>query len=184
MKFGFKPLNNIHLYFMLIFYIFPVSFFDIGCLLVSLDNFDVEFFIVCVTLTAIPFLVYMVVRILYPYKYIIDSEYLAKYNKNKIIFKIKIKDIKYIVVKKTNVLNFLKFIVSLISGYNLSTSNITTMSIIYEKCEVLDAFIVKEFTREEVVKNKETNEKEYIEILPCKKIKHLCKIVNIEHKII
>ena len=183
MKYRFKPLNNMHLYFMYFAYIFDIAFFDIGCIIVSLDEFDVEFFITCVILTAIPFLVYIIVRILYPYKYIIDDEYLIKSKRNKIIFKIKIRDIKYIVIKKTNVLNFLKFIISLISGYNLSTSNLTTMSIIYDKCEILNDSNNKDFKREEVVENKEINEKEYVEILPYKKIKQICKIMNIDYKI-
>lgn len=182
MKYRFKPLNNMHLYFMYFAYIFDIAFFDIGCIIVCFDEFDVEFFITCVILTAIPFFAYMIVRLLYPYKYIIDNEYLLKFKRNKIIFKIKIEDIKYIVIKKTNVLNFLKFIISLISGYNLSTSNITTMSIIYEKCEILNDSNNKDFKREEVVENKEINEKEYVEILPYKKIKQICKIMNIDCK--
>ena len=139
MKYKFKPLNNIHLYFMYLAYILNVVFFDIGCIIVCLDEFDVEFFITCVIITMIPFLVYMIVRIIYPYKYVIDNEFLTKYKKNRIIFRIKIEDIKYIVIKKTNVLNFFKFIISAIvqSGVNLTTSNLTTMSRIYEKCEVL-----------------------------------------------
>ena len=183
MKYRFKPLNNMHLYFMYMFYLLIIPMFDIGCIIVCLDEFDVEFFITCVILTAIPFLIYMFVRIFYSYKYIIDDEYLIKSKGNKIIFKIKIKDIKYIVIKKTNVLNFLKFIISLISGYNLSTSNVTTMSIIYDKCEILNDTNNKDFKREEVVENKEINEKEYVEILPYKKIKQICKIMNIDCKI-
>ena len=41
----------------------------------------------------------------------------------------------------------------------------------------------KDFKREEVVENKEINEKEYVEILPYKKIKQICKIMNIDCKI-
>ena len=183
MKYSFKPLNNMHLYFMYMFYLFIVPIIDIGCIIVCLDEFDVGFFITCTIITAVPFLVYMFVRIFYPYKYIIDDEYLLKYNRNEIIFKIKIQDIKYIVIKKTNVLNFLKFIISLISGYNLSTSNVTTMSIIYDKCEILNDSNNKDFKREEVVENKEINEKEYVEILPYRKIQKISKIMNIECKI-
>jgi len=183
MKYTFKPLNNMHLYFMYLFYIVVVACFDVGCILVSLNEFNIDYFITCVIITAIPFLVYIFVRILYPYKYVIDDEDLVKYKKNKILFKIKIKDIKYIVVKKVNIFNYFKFIISLISLYNLSTSNVTTMSLIYEKCEILDDFKIKEFKREEVVENKETNEKEYVEILPYRKIKQICKIVNIEYKL-
>lgn len=109
-------------------YIFNVIFFDIGFIIVSLDKFDIEFFITCILINIIPFLVYIIVRVFYPYKYVINDEYLVKYKKNKIIFKIKIKDIKYIVVKKVNIFNYFKFIISLISYYNLSTSNVTTMS--------------------------------------------------------
>ena len=128
-------------------------------------------------------MVYIIVRVFYPYKYVINNEYLVKYKKNKIIFKIKIKDIKYIVVKKVNIFNYFKFIISLISYYNLSTSNVTTMSFIYEKFDILDDLNNKEFKREEVVENKEANEKEYVEILPYKKIKQICKLMNIKYKI-
>lgn len=172
-----------NLYFIYFAYIFDIVFFDIGWIIFCLDEFDVEFFITCVILTVIPFLVYIIVRILYPYKYIIDKEYLLKFKSNKIIFKVKIKDIKYIVIKETNVLNFIKFIISLISGYNLSTSNVPTMSIIYDKCEILNDSNNKDFKRKEVVENKEINEKEYVEILPYKKIKQICKIMNIDCKI-
>ena len=41
MNYKFKPLKNLHLYFMWIFYTFIVSFFDIGCILVSLDGFNI-----------------------------------------------------------------------------------------------------------------------------------------------
>ena len=80
-------------------------------------------------------------------------------------------------------LKFLKFIISLISGYNLSTSNLTTMSIIYEKCEILNDSNNKEIKREEVVEKKEINEKEYVEILPYNKIKKISKIMNTKCKI-
>ena len=183
MKYTFKPLNNMHLYFMYIIYLFIVTIIDIGCIIVCLDEFDVEFFITCVILTAIPFIVYIIVRILYPYKYIIDNDYLLKFKRNKIIFKIKINDIKQIVVKKTNVLNFFRFIISLISGYNLSTLNVTTMSIIYEKCEIFNDFNNKDFKREEVVESKGTNEIEYVEILSYRKIRKISEIMNIECKI-
>lgn len=81
MKYKFKPLNNMHLYFMWIFYIFPVIFFDIGCIIVSLDKFDMQFFLICIIITVLPFLIYIIVRILYPYKYVINVEYLVKYKK-------------------------------------------------------------------------------------------------------
>lgn len=183
MNYTFKPLNNLHLYFMCFAYIFNVIFFDIGFIIVSLDKFDIEFFITCILINIIPFLVYIIVRVFYPYKYVINDEYLVKYKKNKIIFKIKIKDIKYIVVKKVNIFNYFKFIISLISYYNLSTSNVTTMSFVYEKFDILDDLNNKEFKREEVVENREANEKEYVEILPYKKIKQICKLMNIKYKI-
>lgn len=53
------------------------------------------------------------------------------------------------------------------------------MSIIYEKCEILNDSNNKAFAREEVVENKEITEKEYIEILPYRQIKRICKIMNI-----
>ena len=168
---------------MYLFYLLIVPTIDVGCIIVCLADFDIGFFITCTIITAIPFLVYMFVRFFYPYKYIIDDEYFLKYNRKKIVFKIKIQDIKYIVIKKTNVLNFFKFIISLISGYNLLTSNVTTMSIIYEKCEILNDSNDKEFKRQEVVENKESNEIEYVEILPYRKIKKISKIMNIECKI-
>lgn len=164
-------------------YLLIVSIVDIGCIIMCFDEFDVAFFITCAIITAIPLLVYMFVRIFYSYKYIIDDEYLIKYKKNKIILKIKIKDIKYIIIKKANIIHFLKFIISLISGYNLSTSNVTTMSILFEKCEILNDSNNKEFKRNEVIENKEPNEKEYVEILPYRKIKKICKIMNIDYKI-
>ena len=80
MNYKFKPLKNLHLYFMWIFYTFIVSFFDIGCILVSLDGFNIEYFIVCIIITVIPFLCYVIARLVYSYKYIISDEYLIKYN--------------------------------------------------------------------------------------------------------
>lgn len=94
MKYTFKPLNNMHLFFVYFAYLFDISLIDTGCIIVSLDEFDVGYFITCMILTIIPFLVYMIVRISYSYKYIIDNDYLIKYKRDKIIFKIKINDIK------------------------------------------------------------------------------------------
>ncbi len=65
----------------------------------------------------------------------------------------------------------------------MSTSNVTTMSILFEKCEILNDSNNKEFKRNEVIENKEPNEKEYVEILPDRKIKKICKIMNIDYKI-
>lgn len=53
----------------------------------------------------------------------------------------------------------------------------------FEECDVLGDLSSKEFKREGVVENKETNYKEYVEILPYRKIKKICKIINIKYKI-
>ena len=185
MNYKFKPLKNLHLYFMWIFYTFIVSFFDIGCILVSLDGFNIEYFIVCIIITVIPFLCYVIARLVYSYKYIISDEYLIKYNiyNKNVILKIKIKDIKCVIVKKANFCNYFKFIISLIIHYKLSTNNITTMSIVFEKYEIMEDFSEKDFKRIEVVDNKEIADKEYVEILPFNTIKKICKIMNLEYKL-
>ena len=137
MKYTFKPANNLHLSFMALFYIFIVSFFDIGFLITLLDIFDFEYMLFCIILTTSPLIIHFIVRVFYPYKYMINDEYLIKYKKNKIIFKIKKSDIRYVLIKKTNIFIFIKFVLSLII-YDYSTEYLTTASIVFEKCDYLD----------------------------------------------
>ena len=175
MKYIFKPLNNLHLQLTSAFYLIGL-FFDIGFMVSLKDGFNVHFLITCLVISAIPLLLYIFARLGYPYKYEINNNYLIKYKNKSIVFKIRVCDIEYIIVKKANVLNYFKFIGSLFIG-DFSTKNLTTMSIIYKKCEVLDESIIYEFDRCKMM-NKSGDLKEYVEILSFKKIKIISSLID------
>lgn len=177
MRYQFKPCRNLHLNFMWIFYICPVLPLDIGCVIVCLNRFEIEIFITCAILTSLPLLVFVMVRLFYPYRYIIDDQYISKYKGKKILFKIQIKDLKAIMVKKATLFDYFKFVASLIS-YNLTTSYVTTISFIFDKYDILNDFGSAEFKRESLNDGVYPNALEQIEIVTVGDAKKICKLLK------
>ncbi|MBR2339559.1 MAG: hypothetical protein IKA74_01865 [Clostridia bacterium] len=179
MKYKFKPLDNLQLNFVCIFYIFIILPLDIGCLLVCLKNFNIQYFIVSIVFTLIPLLVLLLVRIFYPYRYEICDGNITKYKREKVLLKIEVDDLKSIIVRKATVIDYFKFVFSLISHYNLSTKNITSASLIFKKYEVLTDYNYGEFKRLPLNDSSISDSTEYVEIISYRKIKKVAKILNI-----
>ena len=178
MKFKFTPSNNLHLIFVSLFYICPIIPLDIGCFIVCLSQFDFLYFITCVVLTFTPIAVWAFARIIYPYRYIIDDKYIIKRKGKKILFKIKIKNLKSIIFKKVTILDYFKFIFSLISYYNISTAHISCVSFVFNDYEVLTDYNDGEIKRSPLNCGLYPDCIEYIEIISYKKAQTISKILN------
>ncbi len=160
------------------FYICPILPLDIGCVIVCLNRFEIEIFITCAILTVLPFLIFIIVRLCYPYRYVVDDKYVSKYKGEKILFKAQIKDLKTIIVRKATLLDYFKFVVSLIS-YNLTTSYVTSISFVFDKYDVFDDFDSTEFKRESLSNGVYSKALEQIEIVTIGDAKRICKLLKV-----
>ena len=173
----FKPLNNLHLIVVSLFYICPIIPLDIGCFIVCLDQFDFLYFITCTVFTLAPVVVWALVRIIYPYRYIIDDEYITKLKGKKILFKVKRENLKAIFLKKATFGDCFKFIFSSVSYYNLSTAYLSCISFVFDNYEAVDDN-TKEIKRLPLSDGRYPDCREYVEILSYKKAQKVYKTLN------
>ena len=178
MTYCFKPLNNLHLITILYYYIFVAGFFNFFSLINYIDNkiIDVYLLISLGVINFIPILGYLLFRMIYPFNYFIDKNYLIKYKGDKVIFKIKIEDIEGIVIKKAHFFDFLILPFSFLL-YDLSSKHLSSISIRYKKCDFIEETIKYEFERIKTIKNK-CGLNEYIDILPSRTAKKICKFMS------
>lgn len=179
MTYRFKPLNNLHLITILYYYIFVAGFFNFFSLINYIDNkiIDVYLLISLGVINFIPILGYLLFRMLYPFKYFIDKNYLIKYKGDKVIFKIKMEDIEGIIIKKAHFFDYLILPFSFSFLCDFSNKHLSSISIRYKKCDFIDETINYEFERIKTIKN-ECGLNEYIDILPSRTAKKICKFMN------
>lgn len=174
-----KPLDNLHYGFMWVVYICPIIPLDIGCLLVCLKSFNLQYFVISIIFTIVPVIALIIVRIACPYTYVIDEQYITKFKGKKVLFKIQKTDLKALIIKKARVFDYLRFLVSLIT-YNLSSSCVTSIAFVFQKCEVLEDYSKVEFKRESLKKDLYPNDFEYVEIISYKNIKKLERVLGMK----
>lgn len=187
MKYQFKPLFHLQAAHFAVFLPIPL-FFDIVCLLAwCLErSFNLQYFITCVVLTLFPVVAFVFVRLLYPFRYVIDEKYITKYKGKKVMLRLEIRNVNALIVKKATWLDHFKFFLMLITRDNLSTSHITSVAFIFDQYEVLTDYNYKypEFKRESLNNNIFPNCSEYVEILPFREIKKISKLLGVQLHIV
>lgn len=119
----------------------------------------------------------------YSCKYVIDDTYITKYKYKKILFKIKIKDIKYIGIRKRPRFRLFKFVFCILN-YKFSIHYFDTISFIYNQCECVTAY--RRFDDETHLKeflNNAYENFEYVDLLPIKDAIRLCQLIGVSYKI-
>lgn len=176
MKYTFKSLDNLHLYMLLFIYLclLPINVMCLTVFITSSEKLSLVFFGIGIF---VPFLIFLFCRIISPYKYIIDDQYLIKYKGNKILLKVKKVSINEIIVKKTTVFKSLKFIGSLVA-VKLSCSNITSFSLVFNDYDVLTNYNYGEFERLPLLGENKDGFVEYVDIMSYKQIKKISHLLN------
>lgn len=179
MKYKFKPLGNLHFNITRLLSVISIIV-DISSLMAFFNEkvFDIQIFVVCLIISLVPILTFIVVRLVYPYYYVIDDIYITKYKNKKVLFKIEIKELKAILIKKATFLDYYKFIISLMTYYNLSTAYLTTSSFVFSKHEILTDYNHKEIKILPLNNALYPNCFEYVDIIPCCEIIRVAKLIN------
>lgn len=145
-------------------------------------DFNLKTILWCIFLGLLPILFFLFLRTTYPYKYVIDGAYLKKYRYKEVIFKIRIKDIRYIGIRKRPRCRILKFIASILIGFR--THYFDTISFIYSKCEFVKPYHRIEgrtYLKEYLDNTCESFE--YTDLLSLKDTINLCKLLEVPYKI-
>ena len=181
MCYKFKPIDNVQFYFRLFTFIMVICPMVIPSIIFCIEEFNLGLFLVSLSLALVFVLSCILFRVFYPYRYEINNEYLIKYRFKKIVLKIKIQDIKKIYVKKQNE-NIFKIFVSFFFNYDYSSSYFSGVSFLFDKFEVYDEKIKKEFKRISL-KSSPSDSLECVEIISNKKIKKLMNLHFLKDKI-
>ena len=170
----FKPLDNIHAFYMLIFLI-VFGFVNIVPILTSLEVFE---YIIILSFNAVIALGYFLTRFFFPVKYVIKDDYLIKYSGKNILFKIRIGDIKEVHIKKAGFLDFFHFLYEFVCGSFTKTHG-TCISIAFEHCEIQEEE-KHEIPRMPLLEDNYKHLQEIVEIFSYRKCIRLCEKMEIK----
>jgi hypothetical protein len=132
--------------------------------------------ITVIIMNLVPIITWIFARILYPNKYIVDNNYLIKYRRKQIVFKIKIDDIKCIYIKRMRISSFFSFIYEAICG-PFKKAHGTSISIAYKNHEIKEHEIL-ELPRESLITDNCEELFQHCEILSYGKCIKLCKKIH------
>ena len=146
-------------------------------------EYHIAILIFSIFFALLPLLTFIWFRVFYSCKYVIDDTYITKYKYKKILFKIKIKDIKYLGIRKRPKFRLFKFIFCMLN-YKFNIHYFDTISFIYNQCECVTAYwkFDDEVHLKEFLDNGDDNF-EYIDLLPLKDAIKLCNTLDISYKI-
>jgi len=146
-------------------------------------DYSITILILSLLFALLPLLTFVLLRVFYSCKYVVDDIYITKYKYKKILFKIKIKDIKYVGIRKRPRFRLFKFIFCILN-YKFSMHYFDTISFIYNQCEYVTAY--RKFDDEAYLKEFLDNGNdnfEYVDLLPIKDAIKLCNAIGITYKI-
>ena len=166
----FKALDVVHCFYWFLFLVIFIPF----DLTLIFTPFDLSLLITVLCMNGIPTLIFILVRVFYNVKYIIDERYLVKYKGKKIVFKISIQDVETVFIRKAKWYAFFPFVLALVCGDIPKGKSLTCLSLVYQNCE-----IVKEEKRE-IKRPSLKNETyrsffEHSEFFSLRKCKKICK---------
>lgn len=171
-NYTFKPLNNIHMLY-LIFTLLIFTPFDITLLF----HYSPSLLITVVLMNMLPLAIFAIVRMFFNTKYVVDDDYVIKYHGKKIVLKIKISDVNGIYIKKAKWFSFFTFIYEAICS-PFTQPHGTSFSLVFEKCDVIYP-LKQEIPRKSLISNNQKDLLEYCEILSFRRCKKLCKKLQI-----
>lgn len=176
MKYKFKPLKNVHLNFLRMFLVIMLPA-EIGLIQINNEVFDLPLFVASLTITIVVIATYFAFRLFYPCVYVVSQGYVTKYKGKNVLFRIKIADIKKLIIKKANFFDYYKYAFSsMINSGFTTTAYLTTVSFVYDNCETFVEQKNLEIERLPLTENGEN--KEYIEIMSYRQAKKLAKIIG------
>ena len=169
-----KPRDNYHVYFLFlaILAFFP---FDLG-LLFGLDELLLKIVLIA---NSIFVCLFVLVRIVYPEKIVLDGDALIKYNGRNIVYKIKLENIEAVFVQKGKKRSFILFIFHALFQVVPDGDYMTSISLVFNSYDVKgDEKITESYLS---LKPKEYNRfYERCEILSFQKCKKICDFMEIE----
>ena len=179
-KLRFKPLDNVrNVLFSFLMPLFSTPFIILLIVIIKEpEKGEGVAILVALVMLVLPWLVWLASWLFYPFFYVVDEEYLTKYKKEKVVFRVKIADIQAIFINKVRWTYYFKAFLDCLFFYIIRTP--TSISFVFQQCEVLTAYKQKNM---EVIRNSLKDEKfkhcfEYVEILSYKKAKKIFFLVN------
>ena len=174
-----KPLDNVHFLFLLPFVIFFVPF----DLLLFTSAYEPILLIFVLIVNTIPILIFILARLFYNRKFVVENGFLIKYHMKKVIFKIKISDIEKVFVRKGRWYAFPHFVFDMVAYLMPKNCKISCVSFVFKRCEMLKIDKM-EFDRPELKSSLYNAYFEQSEFFSYTKIKRLCSIINITPEIV
>ena len=173
-KLIFKPLDNVQLHYLLVFSLFAAPF-NIAAIPDILNDFW------CFFLIAIfDFLIiggFVLAKIIFWEKYVVDEIYITKYIKKQPVFKIKIEDVEKIFIKREKWYAFFVSLVGMILEAGPDEEKLTNTSIAFKRCEIIKKQKYRGFNS---IKPDGYNELfEWCDCYSLRKAKKLCKRLGI-----
>lgn len=179
--FKFKPIDNVctGILFPYLIIAVPVS---VGFLADGLARLDILSVILFSVFCILPLAVFILARVLYRYKYVVDGDKLVKYKGKEIVFKIKKQDINRIYIRKCGIKGYFDFIAS----YG-DTAFCTAISLTYDDCDIsipqtYDPFY--NLKRESFKLEDDVSLHEYVELISYARALKLCRILNIKPTVV
>lgn len=189
MTYKFKPHDNLHLFYTVPLWLFAIVF-NVLFLIVSIfDKFSLVFFYFDLFLFTLPiFIVFFGQRLFLFEKYVINDGYLIKYHRKKIVLKVKLTDIKIILVKKQTKIEEIKTFLLAFFGFYIhhmfDSSYVTTVSFVFDKHDVFSenkhSLLCTKTLKNDLYEECD----EYVDIISFPKIKKIAKKLNIPLQII
>ena len=176
-KLVFKPLDNVQFHYFLLAML-AVLIPNIA-LITDFANSDLGFRISMLIINSIIVFAFVLAKIIFWEKYVVDDIYITKYVKKRIVFRIKIKDVEKIFVRKEKGYEVLAIAVvsMLLADPTPFEEKLTNTSIAFKRCE-----IIKEQKHRVLNSIKPDGYNELFEWCDCyslRKAKKLCKRLGI-----
>ena len=135
-KLVFKTLDNVQLHFFLIFSLMMAPL-NIAATPDLLNNFDFWAFLLLAILNFLIIGGFVLSKIIFWEKYVIDETYITKYVKKQPVFKIKIEDVEKIFIRKEKPYAFFVSLFYLVLEGPLDEDMLTNTSIAFKRCEII-----------------------------------------------
>ena len=173
----FKPLDNYHLHWLFSGFLVSLPF----NLLLITDISNLSLLITVAIMDTIILFSYIITRMVYPAKYVIEDGYLTKYRSRKKVFQIKLTDIEFVYIKRGKWYSCFVFFIKVVLGTISDESHMAGISILFHRCEV-----IKKEHRETFASSLKGDDYpdmfEQCDIMSVKKCKKLCDIIGITPK--
>lgn len=175
-KLIFKPLDNVQLCYLMMG-AFVLLILNIGPILTG-DIFDFQEYWPVLIFDVLPFLGYILARIVFGGKYVVDDMYMTKYIKRAPVLKVKTSDIEKVFIRRGKWYYYFTAATRLLFWQEPDEEKLTNISFIFKRCEFVD----RKQDQKSMKPLKTKEYEDYAEWYDCyslKKAKKLCKRLGI-----